>query len=153
MKSLMQNRWFAVQIQAVPKHQSVYFKQLTAFSGGTMGQFLFFFWHGRGELPRVIKLIFCFQPAKWSLYLKYYIWLNTRGIILVDFRVGQKDLGGFLWFYFPHYEGFLRFLCGPQSQWNFQSKSPVSLDEILFLLPLEVGGQGVIAQCFCAGVN
>lgn len=29
----------------------------------------------------------------------------------------------------------------------------VSPDEILLLLPLEVGGQGVIAQCFCAGVN
>lgn len=160
MKSLMQNRWFAVQIQAVPKHQSVYFKQLTAFSGGTMGQFLFFFRHGRGELPRVIKLIFCFQPAKWSLSLKCYVWSNTRGIILVDFGVCQKDFGAcqkdfgaFLCSLVLINEDFLRFLCGPQSQWSFQSKPPVSLDEILFLLPLEVGGQGVIAQCFCAGVN
>lgn len=62
---------------------------------------------------------------------------------MVDFRVGQKDLGEFLLFSF----------CGPQSQWSFPSKSPVYLDEILLLLPLEVGGQGVIAQCFCAGVN
>lgn len=72
---------------------------------------------------------------------------------MVDFEVGQKDFGAFLWFYFLINKGFLRFLCGPQSQWSFPPQSPVSLEEILLLVPLEVGGQGVIAQCFCAGVN
>lgn len=72
---------------------------------------------------------------------------------MVDFGVCQKDFGEFLCSLVLINEDFLRFLCGSQSQWSFQSKPPVSLDEILFLLPLEVGGQGVIAQCFCAGVN
>lgn len=64
MKSLMQNRWFAVQmekIQAVPKHQSVYFKQLTAFSGGTMGQLFFSFGVAEVSCPQWLSSYFVFN--------------------------------------------------------------------------------------------